>query len=75
MIYLTDKEFEKDLIFNKEYIRQISDITANYPTNWEEIAAAVEEAKELFNHFGPYGLLIAVLDIKTRKRISNIDDN
>lgn len=75
MIHLNDKEYEKDLIFNEAYIRQISDIIASYPTTWQEIAEAVDEAKELFNYFGPHGLLMAVLDIKTRRRIGNIDDD
>ena len=71
MIHLNDKEYEKDLIFNEAYIRQISDIIASYPTSWQEIAEAVDEAKELFNYFGPHGLLVAVLDIKTRRGIKN----
>lgn len=75
MIHLNDKEYEKDLIFNETYIRQISNIIASYPTSWQEIAEAVDEAKELFNYFGPHGLLMAVLDIKTRRRIGNIDDD
>lgn len=71
MIHLTDKEYEKDLIFHETYIRQISDIIASYPTSWQEIAEAIDEAKELFDYFGPHGLLIAVLDIKTRRGIKD----
>lgn len=71
MIHLNDKEYEKDLIFNEEYIRKISDIIASYPTSWQEIAEAVDEARELFHYFGPYGLLVAVLDIKTRRGIKD----
>ena len=71
MIHLNDKEYEKDLIFNETYIRQISDIIANYSTSWQEIAEAVDEAKELFDYLGPHGLLVAVLDIKTRRGIKN----
>ncbi len=50
-------------------ILEIETIVEKYPVSWHDITEAMREAKELINTLGPDGLLIAVINEKTRRGI------
>ena len=55
----------------KEELDEIFDIIEKYPTSIYHILWAVREAKPLFEHLGPDGLLIAVQNEILRRGLND----